>query len=82
MKNANGSHWCNDCGYHSGLKQDVVRHIESKHLDQKISCKFCPKVSNTRDNLRRHIRKNHYHDKMDMKEIMAWHMNETDLGRS
>jgi hypothetical protein len=74
MRNSGGAIWCNACGFHGNSKTDVVRHIEARHLSSHIECKFCQKVLNCKRNLQRHIRKHHHHDKMDMKQIIAWHI--------
>ena len=74
MKKEGGAYWCNACGYHSKSKTDVTRHIESKHLDSDpIVCKFCQKSVKNKERLYRHIRKFHWNDKMDMKEMLEWH---------
>ena len=74
MRNEEGAHWCNACGYHSHNKTDVCRHIESRHLEfRHIVCKFCQRPLKTKRMLQIHIRKQHWHDKMNMKEMMQWH---------
>jgi hypothetical protein len=73
MRNDRGYHLCKSCGYQTKFKQSVVRHIEARHLNKKIACKFCDLVSNTSRNLQRHIQKMHFHDNMDIKQVMTWH---------
>ena len=49
--------WCSACGYSSMSHSDVVRHIEAKHMNMRISCKFCPRVCHTRLNLKKTFKK-------------------------
>ena len=72
MKGSN-SYWCNQCGYSAQSKIDVVRHIEARHLDLRLQCKFCAAVLKTKRNLQRHIRNNHVKDSRNLKDVMAYH---------
>jgi hypothetical protein len=74
-KNKEGLHRCKECGYQSMKRHDVFRHIEAHHMTQSLKCKFCSKVYNTSRGLQRHIRGSHFDDGMDIKQVMAWHLN-------
>ncbi len=73
MRNEDGVHWCNACGYHSNHQATLIRHIHSHHMNWEIECKFCKKKVKTPRALKNHIRAHHHSDKMDMKQIMTWH---------
>ena len=47
---------CVECNYHQKLKSDVVKHIERRHLNLKLSCSMCPHTTNSRSDLRSHMR--------------------------
>ena len=68
--------WCTICGYGSAALTDVHRHIEAKHLDLQIPCKFCHKICKTRLNLTRHLKKFHPESKSNFKSIIEWHLRD------
>ena len=67
--------YCKICGYKSNWLNDVRRHIESKHMFLKISCKYCPNhVLSSRRTLECHLKKQHSIANNDMMEIINWHV--------
>lgn len=75
MRSGKGSStWCKACGYSGHNLQDVVRHVEAKHLNLEYRCKFCDLVTRTRLNLTRHLKRNHVNSKSsNFKEILHYH---------
>ena len=65
------SSWCTACGYTAPSSNDVSRHIEAKHLDLRLECKFCPNVFRTRLNLSRHLKKKHDQTREQINEVVA-----------
>ena len=55
-----GGEWrCGICGQ-SGLKTDIFRHIEARHVTLPyLYCDVCQVASKTRDSLKRHKQKYH-----------------------
>ena len=78
MKDKNCS-WCTVCGYKASSNNDVTRHIEAKHLNLRLECKFCHVVLRTRLNLQRHLKKKHGQTRENINEIMTYHLEETDF---
>ena len=77
MTTENGRTKCNVCPYVGDRPGDVSRHIESKHIRIKITCKYCGAIYSARRNLEIHLRKFHrdtYKDKEDMKLIVQEHV--------
>ena len=80
MKNIDGTHGCIACGHSSKFRKDIIRHIESKHLDLAIECKFCPAILKTRLNFRRHLNNRHVdrtlspgEKREELKQFLAYH---------
>ena len=57
----------------------LSRHIEAKHLNLRLECKFCHVVLRTRLNLQRHPKKKHSQTRENINEIMTYHLEETDF---
>merc|ERR1712173_434862 len=53
-KNEQGFNVCKVCGYKSRKFIDVRRHIESRHVNLKITCHFCNTVFKTNRTYREH----------------------------
>ena len=47
---------CVECNYHQKLKNDVVKHVERRHLNLKLACSMCQHVTNSRSDLKTHMR--------------------------
>jgi len=58
-KNKEGFHGCKTCGYKSRKYIDVRRHIESRHVNLKITCIFCDTVFKTNRTYREHVKRHH-----------------------
>ena len=58
-KNKEGFHACKTCGYKSRKYIDVRRHIESRHVNLKITCIFCDTVFKTNRTYREHVKRHH-----------------------
>ena len=55
-----GGLWrCRECDYSSGVRTDVARHVEARHVDSTVSCDICGYVTNTRKALKMHKYRNH-----------------------
>ena len=74
--------WCYACG-HSGPKgkpSDIVRHIESRHLNLEYKCKICDYTTRTKLQLTRHLRKYHLNHsdpkrkKLELKDMLEFHL--------
>ena len=86
MRTESGGAWCNACGHMANNYRDVARHIESRHLNLKIQCRFCPMVCSTRRNLQRHLKSKHIghatknmdtaQSRKYMEELMRYHFDE------
>ena len=81
MMRGKNSSWCRACGYTASSNNDVIRHIEAKHLNLRLECKFCHCILRTRLNLQRHLKKRHpdklgepVGQRQNLNEIMAYHM--------
>ena len=51
--------YCKLCEYVAKLRYDVIRHVESKHLDLKYTCYYCNAILKTKRSYQNHLR--HYH---------------------
>ena len=85
MKGKNNA-WCQVCGYTASSTNDVIRHIEAKHMNLRLECKFCHCILRTRLNLQRHLKKKHPDKlgdqvgaRLNLNEIMAYHLDESNL---
>ena len=54
-----GDWLCLECGLINKIKQRVIQHIESKHLDIGTICEICKKCCSTRNALRAHKYRHH-----------------------
>ena len=54
-----GDWLCLECGLINKIKQRVIQHIESKHLDIGTICEICKKCCSTRNALRVHKYRHH-----------------------
>ena len=46
---------CTVCDYTRKLKNDVVKHVERRHLDLKLNCIICQSSFNSRNDLKLHM---------------------------
>ena len=56
---SNNMFYCKLCEYVAKLRYDVIRHVESKHLDLKYTCYYCNAILKTKRSYQNHLR--HYH---------------------
>ena len=57
FKGENGIMWfCKICQFESRYKQVLVTHIEAKHMELSLPCRYCSKLCNTKHTLLRHER--------------------------
>ena len=73
IKSESGT-WCSACGYSGSGLSDVVRHIEAKHMDLRIPCRFCSTVCKTQLNIKRHLKKYHPETNSNIKAVVEWHL--------
>ena len=71
--------WCSACGYSSHFPRNVTRHIESKHLNIDITCKFCGSKMKTSRSLNEHLKKYHPESLANIREIMKWHLEDVTI---
>ena len=46
---------CNVCTYTRKLKNDVVKHVERRHLDLQLICSICNSSFKSRNDLKLHV---------------------------
>ena len=59
QRSLTGDWLCLECGLINKIKQRVIQHIESKHLDIGTICEICKKCCSTRNALRVHKYRHH-----------------------
>ena len=60
-----GIHKCKICGHQITSTQrmnDLIRHIDAKHMNNVYPCLYCKKVCNSHHYLQRHVREEHPED--------------------
>ena len=58
-----GIHLCKVCGHQISSPHrmnDLIRHIDAKHMKCVYPCRYCKKVCNSHYYLQRHVRKEHF----------------------
>ena len=56
---SNNMFYCKLCEYVAKLRYDVIRHVESKHLDLKYTCYYCNAILKTKRSYQNHLRSYH-----------------------
>ena len=50
---------CKVCEHISKRKNDMVKHVEFKHMNRTYQCKHCPQILNAKFQLLKHLREFH-----------------------